>query len=233
MEGIPSNELAELHFYGAGCSTPAMVSKVKEALSLALPSCQIHVHHDLLAAARGLCQNEEGIVGILGTGSSSCHYDGSEIVSSIPPLGWIVGDEGAGTFLGKELLKARYYGEMPNSLSDAFDRFHGLDRWEIMDKIYTGQLPNKFLASLSRFCSENFESEFVQEIVNHSINEFVTRIIAKYDRPNLPVHFTGSISYVFRDALASSLIENGLVLGRIMQSPMEGLLKYHGVHAIR
>jgi N-acetylglucosamine kinase-like BadF-type ATPase len=229
---VDSSDLKELHFYGAGCSTDAKVEKVFKALERELKNCQIHVHHDLLAAARALCQNEEGIVGILGTGSSSCHYDGERILKSMPPLGWIIGDEGAGSFIGKELIRARYYNEMADPLAKAFDAFLEIDLTEFLDKIYNQPLPNKFLASLTRFCSEHLEDDLIKSILQSSLAEFVDRILVKYDRPDLQIHFTGSIASVYNGTLKEILKEKGLLPGRILKSPMAGLLKYHGIHEV-
>ena len=80
------------------------------------------VDHDLLAAARALLFNEKGFAAILGTGTNSALYDGNNITYNIDSLGYFLGDEGSGSWLGKKLLRDQLRGYLPAELEEKFKR---------------------------------------------------------------------------------------------------------------
>ena len=86
----------------------------------------IEINSDLLAAARALCGRDEGIACILGTGSNSCYYNGSEIVDNIPPLGFILGDEGSGATLGRLLVNGCLKRQFPQDICAGFFQKYNL-----------------------------------------------------------------------------------------------------------
>ena len=107
-----------IFFYGAGC-TPAKSLEVARMLQIFFTNAQISVESDLLGAARSACKDHPGIACILGTGSNSCLYDGRQIVRNIPPLGYILGDEGSGAYLGKRFIGDCLKGQLPEKLRHA------------------------------------------------------------------------------------------------------------------
>jgi glucosamine kinase len=225
LKGI---KITEVFFYGSGCSSKEKNSVVKKGIEQALGSIEIAIEHDLLGAARSLCQNEEGIVCILGTGSNSCHYNGKEIVENIPSLGYLIGDEGSGSHLGKSLLKAYFYNEIPENLKPSFSKKIKLSKDEFLKKLYFEPNPNVFLASFSEILKSESEDPFVQDLVLSCFMEFIDRHVMKYENYlNLPVHFTGSIAHHYQDELEFALNNMGLIRGKIIQKPIEGLLEYH------
>jgi len=102
---IPYHEIQYVHFYGAGCASIEMQKKVQIAIKDALHNDNVFVDSDIYAAAHGLLQDKAGWIAILGTGSNLAYYDGKTILKHTPSLGYILGDEGSGSYLGKELLK--------------------------------------------------------------------------------------------------------------------------------
>ena len=101
--GVPASEVSEVAFYGAGC-TPQQSPRVAMLLSTLFPSAETFAESDLLGAARAVLGREQGIACILGTGANSCVYDGDRITAHIPPLGYVLGDEGSGAVLGLSLI---------------------------------------------------------------------------------------------------------------------------------
>ena len=223
----PVNEVQKLFFYGAGCSSDEKCTVLINAFQIIFPNADIEVTHDLMACARATCGHESGIACILGTGSNSCLYDGKEIIDNVPTLGFVLGDEGSGAHLGKQILRAYYYREMPSDLKEKLEAFANMDRAELLKKIY-GNSPNVFLASFSKFIGENKNHIFLQKMLKYSFEEFINKHIQKYDgHADLPIHFVGSIAYYFKDILKIVLKERKLILGKIIQKPIEDLVKFH------
>nr|WP_319399783.1 BadF/BadG/BcrA/BcrD ATPase family protein [uncultured Carboxylicivirga sp.] len=217
-----------IYFYGAGCANTEKNLIVEDALKSFFRAEKILVDSDLTGAARSLCQNDEGIACILGTGSNSCHYDGEKITSNVSPLGFIIGDEGSGAVLGKKLLGDILKNQLPNDLIDFFFNTYQTDRAEILDHIYKKPFPNRYLAQYTKFLSENIKNEELQILVIDSFKEFIQRNLLQYNNiAQRPIHFTGSIAFYFKEQLKDALSSFDLKPGTICQSPMEGLIRYH------
>lgn len=215
-------------FYGSGCSDPKQQNYISGIFNEFLPNAKMVVKGDLLGAAIACCGNKEGVVGILGTGSNSCLYDGTKIIDNIPSLGFILGDEGSGATIGKELVKSYFYGEMPKELENSFSEWIPEGRSEVLDHVYQKPNPNAYLASFAKFAFINKKSEFVQNLVKSAFEAFVKNQIKKYSfSPNNPVHFVGSIAAHWKEELSQVLKTNGLIIGNIITKPIEALTQYH------
>lgn len=219
--------LLYIYYYGAGCIAP-FSDIVVEALSQTFgENAHIEVATDLLGAARALCQREEGIACILGTGSNSCLYNGERIVMNTPPLGFILGDEGSGAVLGRKFLSALFKGCLPETLHEEFVRTTGLDKAEVIGEVYRGTSPNRFLASVSHFVAEHITIPELRDMVVSNFRDFFRVNVVRYGRPDLPVGTVGSIAYVYRDLLAEAATQEGLTMGKVVCKPLDGLSKYH------
>ena len=218
----------QVHFYGAGCSSPSMCGIVETALNECFQGAEIHVEHDLLAAARGLCGHEKGIACILGTGSNSCVFDGKNINANIPALGYILGDEGSGSYMGKRFLADFLIGKLPEKLEKDFTEKYGLTKDKIFDAVYMQPMPNRFLASFGRFLFQRLDEPYVLNLVRQSFIDFFERYICRYpDYKSMPVHFTGSISFYFSKILNDVATEKQVRIGRIVETPAAALVLYH------
>lgn len=216
-----------LYFYGSGC-TPAHVPMMIQLMNEELSPKTVEVHSDLTAAARALCQHEAGMACILGTGANSCLYDGENIVQNTPALGYILGDEGSGSVLGRLFLNAIFKNPALATVRDEFLKANKMELKDIIEKVYRGTLVNRWLASLSPFIMEHIDNPFIREIVVYNFREFFRKNIVPYNRPDLQVHFVGSMAHHYREELEEAAKAEGFELGNILQSPMEGLLTYHG-----
>ena len=218
-------------FYGSGCANETACNRIKEALFKVLGSEDVTVHSDLLGAARALCGHEEGIACVLGTGSNSCLYNGKEITANTPPLGYILGDEGSSAVLGRRLVGDCLKNQLPEAIRDEFLAEYQLTQEIILEQVYRQPLANRFLASLTPFLSKHREVPEVHKLLVESFTDFFVRNVKQYRRPWLPIHFVGSIANAFPAELKEAAESLGMELGTILQSPMEGLIKYHSEKA--
>lgn len=225
---LPSNEIDDVFFYGAGCTAekqPVLEAALRRHLNV---KGRLEVASDMLVAARSICGHEPGIACILGTGSNSCLYDGEKLVKNVSPLGFILGDEGSGAVLGKNLVGDILKCQLPEHIRQRFEEKFHLTGPEIIERVYRQKMPNRFLASLVPFLAENIEDESIDRFVVENFRRFLVRNIRLYDGwDKLPVGFNGSIAYYFRPQLEKALKAEGMTLGRIIKAPMEGLIEYH------
>ena len=224
---LPEGTIDSVYFYGAGC-TPEKAPTLRRAIADSLPVVgNIKAYSDMLAAARGLCGREAGITCILGTGSNSCFYDGKEIVNHISPLGFILGDEGSGAVLGKLLVGDILKNQLSPAIKEAFLKQFDLTVPEIIDRVYRQPFPNRFLASLSPFIAQHLEEPGIRQLVLGSFIAFLRRNVMQYDYTQYPAHFIGSVAHCYKEILQEAAQETGIRIGKILQSPMEGLIQYH------
>ncbi len=216
-----------VYFYGSGVR-PEMEPLMHNILHETFPQAEtIEAHSDLLGAARALCGHKEGVACILGTGANSCLYDGEKIVQNTPALGYILGDEGSGSSLGKRFLHDLYSGVLPEEIKVDFEKETGLTLAEIINRVYRKPLANRFLASLSEVISHYLSNDQVHELVVRNFTDFLSNNIAPYQRPDLPVSFVGSIAYYYQDQVREAAERMQLKVGTILKMPIGGLILYH------
>lgn len=225
---LKKTEPDEIFFYGTGCSNAANVKLVKKAIEKVFPHAEVKVDHDLMGAARGLCGTGKGIACILGTGSNSCYFNGKKIVKNSPGLGFILGDEGSGAYLGKKVIQYFLYNTFDEDLMDRFRAKYNTNSDEILTAVYKKPLPNRYLAAYAMFLSENRGHYMIENIIEDGFNDFFFNHLYKYRETwTLPIHFTGSIAYAFKDVLRDLCESFELKLGKVLKKPMDGLVKYH------
>lgn len=225
---VLTNDISKISFYGTGCSTPRTVTIIQLALENVFEKAEIEVNHDLLGAARALCGHSSGVACILGTGANSCLYDGQFITDNIPSVGFMLGDEGSGGYLGKQLVRAYFYRELPEDLELAFAKKYQLTRDDMLLNVYKKSAPNRYLASYTKFLSEHLEHPFIWEFVKNGFQDFLDAMVLKYDNiENLPINFLGSIAVHFQPVLEAVLLENNLHFGRVIHNPVRELVRYH------
>lgn len=219
----------ELFFYGAGCTKEKSVIVRQVFQQLLGKECSLSVESDLLGAARALCQREAGVVGILGTGSNSGLYDGVKIVRNVSPLGFILGDEGSGAYIGKRLVGNCLKHQFSDELCQLFLEETDSTPADIIQRVYREHFPNRYLASLSEFCARHLDQQEIHGLLVDCFREFFVRNVALYQQPKLPVHFVGSIAWHYREILEETARACGYQTGQILQAPIEGLAEYHSV----
>ncbi len=221
-------EVDEVYYYGTGCANPDNAKSVKKAVGKVFTDAKIEVNHDLMAAARALCGHEKGIACILGTGSNSCYYNGKRIVKNSPGLGYVLGDEGSGAYLGKKVIQYYLYGTFDYELRGRFDLTYTTTVTEILENVYKKPLPNRYLAGFARFLAENRGHYMIENIIEDGLNDFFFNHLCKYRESwTLPINFAGSVAFGFKDVLQQLCNSYEFDLGKVMKNPMEGLVAYH------
>ena len=221
-------EIANIYFYGTGLSNVNNVKIVNAALKKLFKGAKIEINHDLLAAARALCGNKKGIACILGTGSNSCFFNGKKIVKNSPGLGYVLGDEGSGAYLGKKVLQYYLYQTFDEDLLSRFEKQFNTNKTEILDAVYKKPLANRYLATFNNFLVENRGHYMVENIIEDALNDFFFTHLPKYTESwTLPINFVGSVAHGYKDVLKELCNVYELELGIILKKPMEGLINFH------
>lgn len=224
---VLGKNVGDIFFYGAGVVSPEISKSLDEYFKEVFPGSVCYAQSDVLAAARALCGHRPGIACIMGTGSNSCFYDGKDITKNVRAGGFILGDEASGGYLGKRLLSDFIKGLMPKDLEAVFTERYHLDYMGIVQKVYREPVPSRFLASFSPFLNEFKENPYVHQLLCSSFDEFFTRNIVHYDYMKYDVNFVGSIAYYYRPFLEESAKNHGMRIGKVLKTPIEGLVEYH------
>lgn len=221
--------IKKIYYYGTGCNNPTNVQIVKKALVKVFPGAKtVEVTHDLMGVARASCGDTKGIACILGTGSNTAYYNGKKIVKISPGLGYALGDEGSGAYLGKKVLQYYCYNTFDEELRYKFDEKYKTSTVEILENVYKKPLPNRYMASFTLFLAENRGHYMIENIIEDGLNDFFFTHLCKFGESwKLPIHFIGSVGYAFRDVLEDLCHSYEFELGKILKNPMSGLVKYH------
>ena len=219
--------VTEVYFYGAGVLSDETSKILEDAFISVFPNSKCFTASDILAAARAVCGHNEGIACIMGTGSNSCYYDGENVVKNVRAGGFILGDEASGGVLGKKLISDYIKGLLPKEIEEEFFKRYQLDYMKIVEKVYKQPMPNKFLASFSPFINEFRDNPHINNLLRTSFQEFFKRNIYNYDYKNHTVSLVGSIAHYYKDILEEEASKCGVKIGRILKSPIDGLVDYH------
>ena len=221
-------QINQVYFYAAGSSSEFLANRLREGLSSVFEKAEVHVDHDLMACAYATYSGEPGISCILGTGSNSVYFDGKEIAHSNSGMGFILGDEGSASYIGKRLLRGYFYKRMPEEFRENFARQYRLDKDHVIKKVYQEEHANVYLASFAPFASENIRHPFFWEIVFSGFKEFLENHVLCFPQAReVPVHFVGSIAWYFSEILGNVMDHMDLKPGSIVQKPLDKLIEYH------
>ena len=225
---IVPNDLQSVYYYGTGCGAEKNCAFVANAFQKRFAHADIHVTHDLMAAAHAVLGNERGIACILGTGANACVYDGKQIVEKAVSLGFMVGDEGSGGHIGRSIVRSYFYGFMPDELKAQFRDKYPISVNDFVAQLYHNSQPSRYLASFASFACEHQDHPFVAELCRKCFDAFAEAFICRFnDYKSLKVSFVGSVAYHFSGILQQSLASHGIIMGEVLQAPMDGLVKYH------
>ncbi len=238
IEGILRAELPDtlkktqfeaIYYYGTGCKQPENAAIVETALRrLFTGTQQIEVTHDMMAAARAACQREPGIACILGTGSNSAYFNGKEIIINRSGLGYVLGDEGSGAYLGKKVVQYYLYEIFDETLKERFDEKYHTNAAEILENVYKKPLANRYLANFTKFLAENRSHYMIENIIEDGLNDFFFTHLCRYEgHLELPIHFVGGVAGAFSDVLLSLCEAYEFKAGTVLSNPMTGLIQYH------
>lgn len=223
-----NNNTLQVFYYGTGCSTIGKIQIMHNALAFVFKKANIIVNHDLFAAAIALYGKKLGIACILGTGSNSCYFDGKEIKESLLSLGYFFGDHGSGAHIGKTILQYYLEDGLPKELQTAFSALPTFDKEYILENVYKKPMPQRFLASYTKIIANYTQHQFIQNLIKQCFKDFFTHQVQKYTlHKEVEISFVGSVAFHFKEQLQQAMQEKGLKKGIIIQSPIEGLIKFH------
>ncbi len=220
----------EVHYYGTGLFNPDNARLVKKAIQHVFTGAKVEATHDLMAAARALCGRKKGVVANLGTGSFCCYFNGKKIVKETPGIGYALGDEGSGAYLGKKVIQYYLYDTFDEELRGRFMATYTTSRSEILENVYRKPLASRYLASFAMFLAENRGHYMIENIIEDGLNDFFFTHLCKYREIwTMPVNFVGSVAFGFKDVLQQLCDSYEFELGKVMKNPMEGLVAYHSM----
>lgn len=225
---LKKTEITRLHFYGTGLANESNVAVIKKVLKGLFPKAKTEIQTDIVAAARALCGKKNGVACGLGTGTICCYYDGKKVVKTSPGLGYVLGDEGSGAYLGRKVIQYFLYNTFDEELKARFEKRFPVTQREILDSVYKQPLANRYLASYAIFLAENRGHYMIENIIEDGLNDFFFTHLYKFRESwTMPIHFTGSIAFGFRDVLQELCNTYELELGKVIKNPMQGLIAYH------
>lgn len=226
---VDETQVTNVSFYGAGCQG-GKIAVMESVFKQIFPSAvSIQVHVDLLAAARALLGDSPGFAAILGTGTNTCLYDGNDISYHIDSLGFLLGDEGSGSAIGKRILVDFLRNRLSPELHSAFIREYGGNAEDIMDLLYKSSQPNRFCAGFARFLDiPDMDEVYRHDVVGSSFRAFFSRLVSLYpDYQTYTFNCVGSIAHRFITILKEEAAYHGMTMGRILPSVIEELAGYH------
>lgn len=226
-----ADDIKAVFFYGAGCSSTELKRIVEAGLNRIFHNAQIYVDHDLVAAAFAVYEDEPCIACILGTGSNSCHFDGDIVREEVPALAYILGDEGSGSYFGKKLLTDFLYKQLPENIHEALKEQFDLNKNVIMDRVYRKPHANVYLASFMPFISSFRDEPYVRDMIREGLGKFLDIHVKCFrDSGTVKTHFVGSVAFYQEDILREVAAEKGILVGNIVERPIEGLSRHHIKH---
>ncbi|CAM1366637.1 BadF-type ATPase [Tenacibaculum sediminilitoris] len=222
------NKALQIHFYGAGCGSSIAANSLHNILKSVFKTAEIFVYEDTLAAVYASTHSKPGIVCILGTGSNSCYFDGKNIITNAPSLGYTLMDEASGNYFGKQLLRDFYYRKMPRKISLKFENSFNLDIDIVKTNLYKNSNPNVYLASFAKFMFEHKNEKYIRTLIKKGFQDFfIYRILPFEKNTKTPIYFIGSIAYFFKDILEQVALENKLTITDVIQRPIDNLIDFH------
>ncbi len=222
-------KVTHLYFYGAGCGVDSPQKRIRRVFDEIFTHSEIIIKEDTYAAVYAAADlGEKSIVCILGTGSNCTYFDGKDIEQRVTSLGYILMDEASGNFFGKQLIRSYYFKTMSEELALEFEKEYDLSPDSIKENIYRRENPNTYLATFSRFLIKHKQNKVFQEIIEKGLDRFIKHQILQFENAKeVPVHFIGSISFFLKEEIEKALVSKGLTMGRIVQRPIDELVKYH------
>ncbi len=222
------DHLEQIYFYGSGCGSPENAALVEAQLQKVFPRAQITVKEDMTAAAYAAYNGRPAIVCILGTGSNSCYFDGVTVKRDLPSLGFLIGDEGSGSAIGKQLLRRFFMKKLPKELHQDFVETYHLTIEDAIRNMYHNPRANAYLAEFNKFVVQRKQHSYFQNMVFDEMKNFFEYQVLPYEEAKeAEINFIGSIAYVYEDILRSAAAELNLKMGKIVQRPIESLVEYH------
>jgi len=222
------NSITKVFFYGSGCGIPENCATIERELGKFFTKADVLAKEDLMAAAYAAYTGKPAIVCILGTGSNSCYFDGKNLKIKLPSLGFLIGDEGSGSAIGKQLVRRFFMQKLPKDIHAEFEETYHLSIEDALRNMYHTSRPNAYLANFNKFVVERKDHPYFQKMVFEEMKNFFEYQVLPYEESqDAEINFIGSIAYYYEETLRSAAAELNLNIGKIVQKPIESLVDYH------
>ena len=222
------DNISEVFFYGAGCSSKKMNLIIEKPFSEFFKNAKINIHHDLDAACYSMYEGEPAITGILGTGSNSCFFDGKKIYENAPSLGFMLGDEASGNNFGKKLISLYYNNVLEEDLKQKYEQDFETDVAQINSNVYNNSRANVYLAKFFPFVSDNKDHPQMQLMITSTLNEFFKLHICCFEKhKEVKINFIGSVAFFLKDEIKKVAQMHNCTIGQIVKNPIDKLIEYH------
>lgn len=226
--------VTHVFFYGAGCGTPKATVVLKQVFEEVFNKAEVVVGEDMLGAVYSASNGNPAIVCILGTGSNSCYFDGKEVISATPSLGWAIMDEASGNYFGRKLIRDYYYEVMPEEIRRKFEKDFNLEDDYIKSELYQGDAPNTYLASHAVFMFDFKEHEYIKGLIEEGVDEFFRYRILPYGKGSeTPIYFIGSVAFYFSHIIEKVASKYSLTFSGSIKRPIDNMIDYHKKHLIK
>lgn len=230
--GFPSNmdaaNVEEVFFYGSGCALEERGQMVETYLKNFFTNAKTHAYSDALGAAKALFGDNSGVVVILGTGCNVTFYDGKELKAQTPSLGYALGDEGSGAYIGRLLLRKYLYHLLPNDVCKLLEQQYDVSLSTILDSMYVKAKPSAYLASFVPFVVQHRNHHAVIQIVDEAFNDLYRYHLSAFSNlAELKIGVIGSVGHIFSDRLNALAAKNGFSISQYLQYPILKLVEYH------
>ncbi|MEO8885939.1 MAG: hypothetical protein ABI367_07735 [Mucilaginibacter sp.] len=224
-----AEEIKRIYFFGAGSSSDEMKAVVHDAFAAFFKFAKITVSHDIEGAAIACCKNMPGIIGICGSGSNAAWYDGKKIKPNNYGLGYILGDEGSGNWLGRQLIKSFMNETLPEAIRTKFTKRYDADRTNLLEKVYRGKQPALFLSSFTDFFIDNQDEQYLKSVIKNGFDRLINTYLLPLHKqyPQAPLHFEGSVAFAFQDHLRQAAADVKLEITHIIKEPINNLLTFY------
>lgn len=232
LENIPkdlqNHKKGNIFFYSAGCGSKFFRNKLKKCLQKALGLLvKIEIYSDILGCSIAALGKKKGIVAILGTGSIACYYNGKNISMIKGGLGYVLGDEGGGYYLGKMFIK-KYFSLKQKEKKTIQNEFN-LNKTKIYKKINSKKVVY-FLSKIPKKLNIKYnKSPIIKQVVQLNFNKFIDNYLLEICSKNSDnkVNFVGSISFYFKKDLKYCLNKNNIEINSITKKPIEKIFNFH------
>ena len=227
LESINIQDIEEIIYYGAGCISEVNSARMHQLMQPVFRDKKIGVHSDLMAVCHALCGKEPGYIAILGTGSASCYYDGIKIVDRAPSLGYFLGDEGSGTYIGKSFIQSYLKNRVPKEVVDAFETQFKITIPDVYTKVYRELNHQSFFGMIPHFLEHYLEIPEVKAIILKSFRDFFFAQTDYYQKENIEWNLSGSIAFHFSEIVHEAARISGYKVKKIIKAPLQQLILNH------
>ncbi len=214
-------------FFGAGIGSPIIANRMETLLSEMFTCKDIKAEGDMSGAASAVLGREPGIACIMGTGSNSCHYDGSSVDRKSVSLGYLLDDQGGGVAFCRHLLSDVYKNLAPEDIIRKFNEKYNLTVGEVVDHLYRQPSPNRWISSFMPFITENLSHPYIASLVNTQIKKFFDSEFASYSEKELKeegIGFVGSVAHELSQSLSEEMQKRNWKLRAIIRKPLPGII---------